>query len=164
MATTTATATPATITILRTSQRGGLLITDGTRVAWVMGRNHRADGSWTPSTATALADGKPYAEWQAEEAKRELWRTDREAAREQAFQEGKEPITITLAPANVIDYSAKAWKVRTPRTQWMYGKVVSVYEYLPKSVVSVSFDAGKAWMTMPKWFLKKNGWLNDMAL
>ena len=167
MTTTTTTTAPvatSTITILRTSQRGAHLITDGTTVAWVMGRNLRADGSWTPSTYTALAEGKPYADWQKEEADRELWRTDREAAREKAFQDGKLPTTIDLPLVCVTDYSAKAWKVRTLRTQVLYGKVCSVYEYLPKSIVSVAFEDGKARLTMPKWFLSKNGWLNDLVL
>ena len=157
------TTTAPTIAILRTSQRGAHLITDGTRVVWVMGRTHRADGSWTPSALTALAESeKSYAEWQKEEADREQWRTDREAAREKAFQEGKLPTSLTLPLLRVTDYNERAWKVCTLRTKVLYGKVVSVYEYLPKSMVSVEFTGDKAVLTMPKWFLAKNSWLENL--
>ena len=160
---TTATTTPI-ITILRTSQRGAHLITDGSRVVWVMGRSVRPDGSLTPSGLDALANAdKTYAQWQEEEAARELWRTDREAAKEKAFQEGKEPTSVSLPVARVTNGSDKAWKVRTNDWKWLYGKQVSVYNYLPKSVVSVEFTDGLAVLTMPKWFLNKNRWLNELT-
>lgn len=166
MTTTTTTTAPvatSAITILRTSQRGAHLITDGTRVVWVQGRSVRPDGSLTPTGVAALTQStKSYADWQKEEAERELWRTDREAAREKAFQEGKQPVTITLASARVYDHSEKAWKIRTLRTQVLYGKVCSVYEYLPKSIVSVVGDGTHSRLTMPKWFLAKNDWLNGL--
>jgi hypothetical protein len=62
----------------------------------------------------------------------------------------------------VREGSEKSWKVRTSRTQWLYGKQVAVWEYLPKSVVKVSIDNGVATLTMPKWFLAKNQWLNNL--
>lgn len=157
------TAPTASIAILKTSQRGALLITDGSRVAWVMGRTQRADGSFTPSALTALANGKTVEEWRAED---EAWRAAREqerADRERAFQEGKELTSVSLPATSVREGSEKSWKVRTNRTQWLYGKYVAVWEYLPKSVVKVSVDNGVATLTMPKWFLAKNGWLNEMV-
>ena len=158
MATTT---TSATITILRTSQRGALLITDNTRVAWVQGRTHRADGTFTPSALTALAEGKLYAEWEQEQAAREQEYAERKAAREQEFQDGKTLVTATMPAVYVREGSEKSWKVRTPYKKWMYGKQVSAWEYFPKSVVKVSVDNGVATLTMPKWFLTKNSWLNQ---
>ena len=161
---TTTTTTPA-ITILLTSQRGAHLITDGSRVVWVMGRSVRPDGSLTPTGLDALANAdKTLAQWQEEEAARELWRTDREAAKERAFQEGKEPTSLSLPVARVSNGSDKAWKIRTNSTTRLYGKQVSVYNYLPKSVVSVEFSDGLALLTMPKWFLGKNHWLNELAV
>ena len=162
--TNTSTPTATAITILRTTARGAHLITDGERVVWVMGRSVRADGSLTPSGLAALtASDKTYTQWQAEEAERELWRTDREAAREKAFQEGKVATTIELPSPRVLDYNEKAWKVRTLRTEYRYGRCCSVYEYLPKSVVTIVRDGVRAKLTMPKWFLAKNAWLNDMT-
>jgi hypothetical protein len=157
------TSATASIAILKTSQRGALLITDGSRVAWVMGRTQRADGSFTPSALTALATGKTVEEWRAED---EAWRAAREqerADRERAFQEGKELTSVSLPALSVREGSEKSWKVRTNRTQWLYGKYVAVWEYLPKSVVKVSVDNGVATLTMPKWFLAKNQWLTNLA-
>ena len=158
----TATITP-TITILKTSQRGALLISDGSRIAWVQGRTQRADGSFTPSAFTALANGKTVAEWEAED---KAWRAAREqerADRERRYQDGKTLVSVNIAAALVREGSEKSWKVRINRTQWLYGKYVAVWEYLPKSVVKVSVDNGVATLTMPKWFLAKNGWLNEMV-
>ena len=160
----TTTNTTATITILKTTERGAHLITDGVRVAWIMGRSRRSDGTFTPSAYSALAEGKPYAEWEQEEERRRLWKEDREKARELAFQEGKQPTSVTIDASRVRDYSEKAWKVRTNATKWMYGKLVSVYEYLPKSLVSVQYTGATAVITLPKWYLEKNGWLSNLRL
>ena len=159
------TTTASTITILRTSARGAHLITDGNVVTWVQGRSVRADGSLTPSGVSALANSeKTLAQWEEEEKMRELWRTDREKAKELAFQAGKEPVTVTISRDRFADYSDKAWKVRTDRTQYLYGKVVSVYEYLPKSIVSAVLAYDKVEMTMPKWFLGKHEWLEMLKI
>ena len=158
---TTETTTTATITVLRTTQRGALLITDNVRVAWVQGRTRRADGSFTPSALTALAEGKPVAEWEQEQAAREQEFADRKAAREREFQEGKELTSVSVPALSVREGSEKSWKVRTPFKQWLYGKQVAKWEYFPKSVVSVSVDNGVATLTMPKWFLAKNNWLSN---
>lgn len=157
--TTTTTTTAPTITVIKTSQRGALLITDGTRVAWVMGRSQRADGSFTPTAIAALADGKTYAEWEAEDIAWRAARAKEKEERERAFQEGKELTSVTLPALSVREGSEKSWKVRTNRTQVLYGKVVAKWEYLPKSVVKVSVDNGVATLTMPKWFLAKNSWM-----
>jgi hypothetical protein len=66
--------------------------------------------------------------------------------------------------SRVQDYSDKAWKVRTASTQRMYGRVVSVYEYLPKSLVQVTYENGNAVLTMPKWFATKNYWLEAIKI
>ena len=160
--TTTIAPVATAITIIKTSQRGAHLITDGIRVAWVMGRSVRADGSVTPTALAALTTGKPYAEWEQEEERRRLWAEDREKAKELAFQEGKTPTTITIPAVCIREGSEKSWKVRHGK-QVLYGKYVNHYEYLPKSVVSVSIDNGVATLTMPKWFLNKNGWLSEVA-
>lgn len=157
----TTTTTTSAISVLRTSQRGALLITDGIRVAWVMGRSRRADGSFTPSALTALMQGKSVAEFEQEQAAREQEFADRKAAREREFQEGKTLVSVSIPAVFIREGSEKSWKVRTNRTQWLYGKQVSVWEYLPKSVVKVSVDNGVATLTMPKWFLAKNEWLNN---
>ena len=158
------TSATANIAIIRTTERGALLITDGTRVAWVQGRTHRADGSFTPSAVAALANGKPVAEWEQEQAAREQEYANRKAAREQAFQDGKLPVSVRVDASRVQDYSERAWKVRTAYTQRMYGRVVSVYEYLPKSLVQVAFEDGNAVLTMPKWFATKNTWLEPIKI
>lgn len=154
--------TAPTITIIKTSQRGALLITDGIRVAWVMGRSHRADGSFTPAAISALSVGKTYAEWEAEDIAWRASRAKEQEERERAFQDGKLPTTITLPASLVFDGSDKAWKVRDGK-QWNYGKLCNHYQYLPKSMVSVEWCGDDAILTMPKWYLAKNGWLNQYA-
>ena len=158
------TSATANIAIIRTTERGALLITDGIRVAWVQGRTHRVDGSFTPSAIEALANGKPVEEWREEQAAREQEYANRKAAREQAFQDGKLPTSVCVDASRVQDYSEKAWKVRTANTQRMYGRVVSVYEYLPKSLVQVAYENGNAVLTMPKWFATKNYWLEAIKI
>ena len=162
MDTITTTATASTITVIRTTERGAHLITDGVRVAWIQGRSMRADGTLTPSGVTALANGKPYEEWKVEDERRRLWQEDREKARELAFQEGKLPTDISIPADAIREGSEKSWKVRHGK-QWLYGKYVNSYEYLPKSVVSVRYEGDKAVLTMPKWFLGKNEWLKNVA-
>lgn len=163
MTTTNTTTAPvaSTITIIKTSQRGALLITDGIRVAWVMGRSHRADGSFTASALDALANGKTYAEWEAEDIAWRAARASEQEERERAFQEGKLPTEISVPADAVREGSEKSWKIRNGK-QWLYGKWVNNYEYLPKSVVSVRYEGDNAILTMPKWFLGKNGWLNQV--
>lgn len=165
--------TANTITILKTTERGAHLITDGVRVAWIMGRYLRADGSLTPSGLTALEEGELYtAEWRAEfdakEARRRLWVEDRqkaiELARKEREEEQKRLVSVSIPVDRIRDYSEKAWKVRTLATKRTYGKIVSVYEYLPKSVVSVEFSGATAVITMPKWYLDKNYWLNNIKV
>lgn len=158
------TSATASIAIIRTTERGALLITDGTRVAWVQGRTHRANGSFTPSAIEALANGKTVEEWREEQAAREQEYADRKAAREQVFQDGKLPTSVCVDASRVQDYSDRAWKVRTANTQRMYGRIVSVYEYLPKSLVQVAYENGNAVLTMPKWFATKNYWLGGIKI
>lgn len=163
------------ITIVRTSERGALLITDGIRIAWVMGRTRRDDGTFTPSALAALAEGKTVAEHEADEAARRAAKEKafqdgnlpnkaaRRAASDKAFQERKLPTNVTIGVGRVTDYSPKAWKIRTDHCQCRYGRWCWKYEYLPKSVVSVEFKDHATILTMPKWFLAKNGWLEMMA-
>ena len=158
----TTTIATTTISIIKTTNRGALLITDGVRVAWVQGRTRRMDGSFTPSALDALSKGMTTEEWEAKDAQWRAARDAEKAERERAFQEGKEQTTVTIPSASISEGSERSWKVRTPFKKWMYGKQVSVYNYLPKSVVSVSVENGVATITMPKWFLSKNNWLTQM--
>lgn len=151
-----------TITIIRTSQRGALLITDGSRVAWVMGRTRRADGSFTPSAVRALAEGTPYETWEAENNAREARRAESRVAREEEYQKGKETITVDIGAYRLDNGTSKAWRVRTDEMQRLYGKTVHVYQYLPKSVVAVNVEGNTAYLTMPRWFLAKSGWLKEL--
>lgn len=147
--------TTSAITVVRTTERGALLITDGVHIAWVMGRTRRADGTFTPSALTALAEGKTVAEHDAERA---AYR----AARDKAFQDGKLPTSINIGVGRVTDYSPNAWKVRTDSRQYLYGRWCWKYEYLPKSVVSVEFKEHATVLTMPRWFLAKHQWLERL--
>ncbi|MBR0292525.1 MAG: hypothetical protein IJQ79_10405 [Bacteroidales bacterium] len=154
------------IIILRQTERNALLITDGERVAWVQGRTRRADGSFTPSALKALANGTPRAEWDAQrEAFLETKKAEKEA-REKAREESKLPISITMAEGFKLENgSDKSYKVRTTMMRRLYGKLVHCYAYLPKSLVSVSYDDdGRTVLTMPRWYLDKSGWLKEMAI
>ena len=160
----TTTTSTSTITVLRTSQRGALLITDGVRVAWVQGRTHRADGSFTPSALTALAQGKTTEEFKTEQREREAgWR--------RAQEEGKKPIIIPIprdrGKSRVEDFSEKAWRVKSE--QWVrgyYGNAVRDNKFLPKSLVEYAQGEGCDYLTMPKWFYLKGEnryWLAELA-
>jgi hypothetical protein len=43
-----------TLTVAKTSAKGALLITDGTKAAWIKGSWMRADGSFTPAAYAAM--------------------------------------------------------------------------------------------------------------
>ena len=143
------------IKVIKESERGALLITNGERIAWVMGHQMRKDGSFTKGALEALANGKTIEEHEAEQA---AWK----AARERKFQDGKAPASVSIADERITDYSEKAWKVRTDEHQYLYGRWCWCYEYLPKSMVSVKRDANLATLTMPKWFLEKHKWLSNL--
>ncbi len=154
------------IIILRQTERNALLITDGERVAWVQGRTRRADGSFTPSALKALANGTPRAEWDAQrEAYIEAKKAEREA-RKKEREDSKLPVSVTMRPDFKLEGgSEKSYKVRTERKQRLYGRLVHIYEYLAKSLVSVSYDGdGRTILTMPRWYLDKNGWLKEMTI
>lgn len=154
------------IIILRQTERNALLITDGERVAWVMGRTRRADGSFTPSALKALAEGKLRSEYDAELEAREKAFEARKMERKQAREQSKLPASITIPAAVKLENgSDKSYKIRTNAMQRLYGKLVHIYQYLPKSLVSVSYDeAGNTILTMPRWYLDKCGWLKELAI
>ncbi|MCR5658940.1 MAG: hypothetical protein K6G25_06400 [Bacteroidales bacterium] len=153
------------IQVLKESQRGAYLVTDGEHVAWIMRRSRRSDGTITKTAQEALANGMTYEQWQNQEKE---WKEAKERAkqeREEAYQKGKELVTITLPSDRISSGSEKSWKVRTDYTQRMYGRTVSVYEYFPKSVVSVLKMGEYTYVTMPLWLKQKhNGWLQSIMV
>lgn len=148
----------ASITILRTSRAGAHLITDGARVAWIMPRQRRDDGTFTAGAYEALARGKTVAEHEAAEVEYRKAQVERE----RVFQEGKLPMTFALPAERVSDYSEKAWKVRSDSGKLFRGRWYWEYKYLPKSLVDVSFVMSAAVLKMPRWFFEKNEWLKGL--
>lgn len=144
-----------TITIIRTSDRGAHLVTDGNKVAWIQGRWYRADGTLTPRGMQALADGQTMEEIEAQ-------KRAREEARQQAFEEGKRPITV-LVPANtVVSYNERAWKIFNGSSyRNRYGKICRAAFFAPKSQITIEVqESGEVEVTMPKWYFSGE-WTNQ---
>lgn len=151
-----------TITIIRTSDRGAHLVTDGNKVAWVQGRWCRVNGTLTPRGIEALADGQTVEEFEAQKRAREEARQQAFEARQQAFEEGKKLITV-LVPANtIVSYSERAWKIFNGSSyRNRYGKVCRDAFFAPKSQITVEIlENGKVEVTMPKWYFSGE-WTNQ---
>ena len=68
-----------TISIIKVSDRGAYLITDGTMQAWTRPSSRRADGTWTASAYEALRTSKvPY---MTEEERKEAYLKAKEEER-----------------------------------------------------------------------------------
>lgn len=139
----------AQITIIRTSDRGAHLITDGTRVAWIQGRWYREDGTLTPRGAQALADGQTMEEIEAAKKAAE----ERKIAER---EEGRKLITVRIPAGMVENYSEKAWKIYSGSKYYnKYKRLCRASFFAPKSQIEVNVEEeGTILVTMPKWYFR----------
>lgn len=149
-----------TVEILRTSERGAKLVTDGTKAAWVMGRMVRPDNTLTYGGVQALAEGK-MTDAEARDYDNYLTRQreEREAARAAARAEAaKKRLTVELPQSRWFGNAGKAYKVWTGDYTWnMYHKQVRQFVYLPQSQVEIiSAIDGVVRLNMPEWLTNQH--------
>lgn len=150
------------IKVIKTSMRGAHLVTDGNKVAWIMGRCLRSNGTLTPMGEDALENGKDYADWEAEEKAREEAVRAAKEERERLYEASKEAVSVTIDARRIDKGTEKAWRVRADGKRVLYGRAVNMYHYLPKSAVSVQIDGNTATLTMPRWVLGGHAWLKEI--
>lgn len=149
-----------TVEVLRTSERGAKLVTDGTKAAWVMGRMVRPDNTLTYGGVKELEAAKMTdAEARDYDAYITKQREEREAARAAARAEAaKKRLTVELPQSRWFGEAGKAYKVWTGYYTWnMYHKSVREFVYLPKSQVEViSAIDGVVRLNMPEWLANQH--------
>lgn len=150
------------ITVIKTTERGARLITDGNKVAWIMGRYMRSDGTLTPMGQHALENGKTYADWLDEEKYREELKEAAREERRRQFEVSNEKIAVSIDARRIDNGTEKAWRLRTDATRRLYGKIVHVYDYLPKAHVKVAVNGTSATLTMPRWVLHSHSWMKEI--
>ena len=152
----------ATVTILATSHRGAHLVTNGTKAAWVMGRQVREDGTLTAGARESieLSDMTHDAAVQLaaaisgnREAQEQIRKERYEAARTEANAE----VTINVTADRFRGEHGNAWQIRTDNTyRNRYGKTCFAYEYLPKSRVTVVPQPDGSYnITLANWLLRE---------
>lgn len=152
--------------VLKVTNRGALLITDDVHVVWVQGFTKREDGSFTKSAVDAMSKAtKTVAEWEKENEK---WSEDaavRQAAWEREREEKKAYneaiVSFTCNEEDFKEGSDKAWKVKTKEFQRLYGTLCHVWEWLPKSMVTINRTDGKVKVSMPRWLYNQKNYLKN---
>ena len=157
--------TDITITIIKRSEKGAYLITDGVKQAWTRPASHRPDGTWTPSAYKALQISQdPYItpEEQAridEERKQAYFK-----ARQEEHERQQRPVYLLINPNCVItdNESGKCYKVATGnKVQSPYKKrrcLVSEYIYVPKSQVKLITAVDVRVFEIPTWLYESNSY------
>lgn len=142
------------VEVLKTTERNAKLVTDGEKVCWVQGGWVRNDLTLTPCGARSLKFSKMTIDNYKKES--EKWSDDpevRRVARERELEEKRaKDNEIVKFLCNEDDFqggSDKAWKVRTNATQRIYGKICSVWVYLPKSITIAYHENGKVCISLP---------------
>ena len=144
------------IIILRTSSRGAKLISDGIYTAWVKSSWVRPDGTLTPAAMNALLNSNETIE--TTEKNLEIAQERREQARkdrEEAFLAGKEIVCFEVEPG-VIYSQGKCWKYVVGKGLNIYHKLVNIYEYIPKSQMTIRRENNKVYCECPKWLADKH--------
>ena len=148
-----------TITIVKVSERGAYLITDGTMQAWTRPSSRRADGTWTAGAYEALRTSSvPY---MTEEERREAYLK----AKEEEKERRQKPVSlIVFAQCDITD-SEKSYKVATGRkvrSPYKRGVLINEYIYLPKSQVKLTASEGNRVFEIPTWLYETN--INSYSL
>ena len=141
------------ISIIKVSDRGAYLITDGTMQAWTRPSSRRADGTWTASAYEALRNSSiPY---MTEEERKEAYLK----AKEEEKERRQKPVSlIVYAQCDIAD-SEKSYKVATGRkvrSPYKRGVLINEYIYLPKSQVKLTAREGDRVFEIPTWLYETN--------
>ena len=152
------------ITIIRETNNGALLITDGINVAYIIRNYIREDGTLTNSGMKALLESTKTLEEYQEEGRQ--WKEkvarekiEREEAWQKAKEEGAKLLTFELAKGILKSASVSAYKYMCGRKRDMYGRPCNNYFYIPKSQVNVERHNGKVYVTLPKWLAEKHQYI-----
>lgn len=164
MATTTIN-TEITITIVKRSERGAYLITDGVKQAWTRPASRRSDGTWTPSAYKALQLSQdPYITPEEQERINEERRQAYFKARQDEYERQHKSVYLLINPNCVIDdnESGKCYKVATGnKVQSPYKRrpcLVSEYIYVPKSQVNLITRLDHRVFEIPTWLYESNSY------
>ena len=136
------------ISIIKVSDRGAYLITDGTMQAWTRPSSRRADGTWTAGAYEALRTSSvPY------------------MTEEERKERRQKPVSlIVFAQCDIAD-SDKSYKVATGRkvpSPYKRGALINEYIYLPKSQVKLTASEGNRVFEIPTWLYETN--INSYSL
>ena len=150
---TTINTTDITITIVKVSERGAYLITDGVKQAWTRPSSRRADGTWTASAYEALRTSTDTPEAYAK--RREAYIKERQDERERRQR------MVVLVINHICDIAEtdKCFKVNTGRkvpSPYKRGQFISEYIYLPKSQVKPTTHNGVRAFEIPTWLYETN--------
>ena len=156
------------ITILRVSQRGAKLITNGITVAWIQGGWLREDGTLTDcGVRSMIQSDKTYEEYLresqewAERVARE--KREREEAWKKQKEEGSKLITYVLEQGVLMSASSTAYKYVAGKGLDMYRRICNRYNYIPKSQLKVERRNCKVYVTIPKWLAEKHSIFTTIA-
>ena len=154
------------ITVLKQSAKGAWLITDGTHQCWVRPSCRRADGTWTPSTYTAIASATelctttPEEQALNDEARKQAWIEAKKRERELERERRSAMVYILLhSHIEVLEGSDKAFKIATGRkvqNPYKYKReLINEYLYLPKSQVTITATEKGNVLAIPTWLYEE---------
>ncbi len=122
------------ITILKTSPKGAMLITDGEKTTWIMPRQKRKDGSFTPGALTALKNGQDY------KTKEEYVKSKITEKYIKIYSDFKETKT------------GKAIYTNVTISEYVSDQALMRRMFIPKSLVVKQTNS---YVIVPKWFFDK---------
>ena len=157
--------TDINITIIKRSEKGAYLITDGIKQAWTRPASHRPDGTWTPSAYKALQTSQdryitPEEQARIDEERKQAYLK----ARQEEHERQQRPVYLLINPKCVItdNESGKCYKVATGnKVQSPYKKrrcLVSEYIYDPKSQVKLITAVDVRVFEIPTWLYESNSY------
>lgn len=155
------------ITLLRITNNGALLITDGINVAYIISNYIHKDGTLTACGMKALLESNKTLEQYEEENRQwkervERERKEREEAWKKQKEEGSKLITFELEQGVLMSASTTAYKYACGKGIDMYRRPCTRYQYIPKSQVSVERKNCKVYVTLPKWLAEKHTYIFKM--
>lgn len=154
------------IIVIKQSAKGAWLISDGTHQCWVRPSCRRADGTWTPSTYTAIASATelctttPEEQALNDEARKQAWIEAKAKERELERERRSSMMYILLhSHIEVLEGTDKAHKIATGRkiqNPYKYKTcLINEYLYLPKSQVSITATEKGNVLAIPTWLYEE---------
>ena len=157
--------TDINITIIKRSERGAYLITDGVKQAWTRPASRREDGTWTPSAYKALQISQdpyitPEEQARINEERKQAYLKERQ---EEHYRQQK-PVYLIINPNCVIDdnKTGKCYKVTTGnKVQSPFKRrrcLIAEHIYVPKSQVNLIVRGEVRVFEIPTWLYESNSY------